>query len=200
MAVISSFSQLNPEGIYTYADYLQWQLSEYVELIKGKIFRMSPAPSTQHQSVVRELMRSLLSYFKKNSPCSIFSAPFDVRLPEKKRATGDEDIYTVVQPDICVICNLSKIDERGCIGAPDLVVEVISPSTSYKDLKVKYALYEENGVGEYWAVLPGECTLLQFVLNQAGKFELKGIFAGQDSFSSHLFPDLQISLSDVFQQ
>jgi Uma2 family endonuclease len=113
---------------YTYADYLKWSLDEYVELIRGKIFRMSPAPLSQHQILVHRLDVELGYYLKKKS-CQVFPAPFDVRLTTDGML-GDEQITTVVQPDLCIVCDTSKIDRRGCLGSPDLVIEILSSSTA----------------------------------------------------------------------
>jgi Putative restriction endonuclease len=120
-------------GSYTYADYLTWRWDQMVELIHGKIYKMSPAPTSLHQIVSRELSLQIGNYLKKKK-CQMFSAPFDVRLPKSKKK-GDQFIDTVVQPDICVICDPKKIDEAGCLGAPDWIIEILSPHTSSKDLR-----------------------------------------------------------------
>jgi Uma2 family endonuclease len=199
--IITDISQLDLNGIYTYADYLRWQLEERIELIKGKIFKMSPAPTARHQKVSREIMRDLLVYFDRNSPCQIYSAPFDVRLLDKSKSQNfNQEIYTVVQPDISVICDKSKIDEKGCIGAPDLIIEILSPGNSKKEMKIKYALYEESGVREYWVVYPSEQSLFQFILNEEEKFVLKAVFTEDEVFNAHIFPDLQIDLAEVFAE
>src|SRR6478736_6826824 len=142
-------------GIYTYADYLKWTIEERLELIKGKIFRMSPAPNRMHQALSMRIANPIYNLLR-GQQCQVYTAPFDVRLPRK--SLKDEDIITVVQPDICVICDPSKLDERGCIGAPDIVVEILSPSNNKKELKNKYEVYEESGVKEYWIVTPQERT------------------------------------------
>jgi Uma2 family endonuclease len=199
--VITQLSELDLNGVYTYADYLCWQFEERIELIRGKIFKMSPAPSAKHQKVSREMMRDLLAYFDRNKPCQLFSAPFDVRLLDKKKTqTSNQEVYTVVQPDICVICDKSKIDEKGCIGAPDLIIEILSPGNSKKEMKIKYALYEESGVREYWVVYPSEQSLFQFVLNEGEKFVLKAVFTEDEVFNAHIFPELEIDLAEVFAE
>src|SRR6218665_1287708 len=128
-------------GTYSYADYLNWQWDDMTELIRGKIFRMSPAPGSLHQRVSGNLFGLLWNQLK-GKPCQVFSAPFDVRLPVKWKK-NDRDITTVVQPDLCVICDPSKIDERGCLGAPDLIMEILSRHTSTKDVRDKFDVYEE---------------------------------------------------------
>src|SRR5215217_1614082 len=150
-ATITDINQLDLEGTYTYADYLLWRFEERLELIKGKIFKMSPAPNRRHQTILGHLHLPIGSFFK-NHYCQVFLAPFDVRLPKKNQNTSDGKIYTVVQPDLCIICDESKLDDRGCLGAPDLIVEILSPGNSRKEMDNKFELYEECGVREYWLV------------------------------------------------
>jgi Uma2 family endonuclease len=197
---ITSLAQLDMEGVYSYADYLLWRFEERVELIKGKIFKMSPAPTEWHQRVTYRLIGLFFNTFNEG-PCLAYTAPFDVRLLDRaKSSRANKDVYTVVQPDLCVICDRNKIDTRGGIGAPDLVVEILSPGNSKKEIKTKYALYEESGVREYWVVFPSEYVLQQFVLGDAGRYELKGSFAEDEVFSAHIFPELQVDLARVFAE
>ncbi len=142
---ITALSQLDPNGSYTYADYLTWEFQEYVELIKGHIYKMA-APSRYHQRISSKIHGRLFMFFD-NHPCHVYSAPFDVRLSTK--GTANKAVTTVVQPDICVICDLNKLDKRGCIGAPDLVIEILSPGNTHKEMRQKYEVYEENGVLEF---------------------------------------------------
>jgi Uma2 family endonuclease len=201
MKYITDINDLDLDGTYSYADYLTWRFEQSVELIKGKIFKMSPAPSSRHQRISREFLRCFLFRFDKNSPCQLFSAPFDVRLLDKKKSSkANAEVYTVVQPDICVICDKAKLDERGCIGAPDLIIEILSPGNSKKEMKTKYALYEECGVQEYWIVFPSEHVLQQYVLNEQGRYELKNSFTEDEVFNAHIFPELQIDLADIFEE
>ncbi len=193
---IYDFAVLEPEATYSYADYLKWQFEERVELIKGKIFKMSPAPRTRHQEIHSNLFVDLGSYFRKKD-CKIFSAPFDVRFPNNP-TDSDAQTFTVVQPDICIVCDKSKLDVAGCKGAPDLIIEILSPSTSSKDLRNKYELYEEHGVKEYWVVYPGESVIEIFELSDSGKYTSKGKFLGNDIISTPLFPDLILKLEEVF--
>lgn len=199
MKHITDLAQLDLNGIYTYADYLTWQFEQRVELIKGRIFKMSPAPSRKHQNISFNLSGVFFNYIG-GKKCKAFSAPFDVRLFDRQKSEkANKDVYTVVQPDICVICDKSKLDDRGCIGAPDLIIEILSPGNSKKELKTKYDLYEESGVKEYWVVYPSEYVLQQFVLNENEKYELKNIFAEDEVFEAHVFPDLQIDLAEIFE-
>lgn len=118
---ITSLNQLDlVNGIYSYADYLVWKIKERVELLKGKILEMS-APSPIHQEISGNLQGTLF-VFLKNSKCKLYTAPFDVRFPQK----GESQVYTVVQPDLCVVCDFEKIDSKGCVGVPDLAVEILS--------------------------------------------------------------------------
>ncbi|MCC5945368.1 MAG: Uma2 family endonuclease [Bernardetiaceae bacterium] len=199
MKYITDINDLDLDGTYTYADYLTWRFEQSVELIKGKIFKMSPAPSSRHQKISGKLYVKIFMAFQKNT-CDIYSAPFDVRLLDKKKSKkANKEIYTVVQPDICVICDKNKIDKRGAIGAPDLIIEILSPGNSKKEMKTKYALYEEAGVKEYWIVFPSEHVLQQFILKEQGKYELKNSFTEDEVFNAHIFPDLQIDLSEIFE-
>jgi Uma2 family endonuclease len=200
--IITDISQLDLTKTYSYADYLLWQLSERVELIKGKIFKMSPAPNRNHQRIVGEIHLEIGFYLRKNQKsCNLYVAPFDVRLLDSQQSKkAEKEIYTVVQPDLCVVCDISKLDERGCIGAPDLVIEILSLGNSKKEMKTKYELYEENGVKEYWIVFPYENVVQQFALNNKGKYELVKIYTDEDAITTPLFPDLKIELNRVFEE
>ena len=193
---IDDFSVLEPEGVYSYADYLTWTFEERVELIKGKIFKMSPAPTRTHQGISTIIGNEIYNFLK-GKKCEIYFAPFDVRLPSKPTDRNDET-FTVVQPDISVICDLSKLDEAGCKGAPDLIVEILSPSTSSKDLKDKFWLYQEHKVKEYWIVYPGENIIELFVLNKKNEFESTGKFLPGDTIKSNVLPDFNLNLNEVF--
>ena len=150
---------------HTYADYISWSDDVRYELIDGIAYAMSPAPTRRHQEVVGEMYRQIANTLK-GSPCQPYIAPFDVRLPNTNAANSarDSDIDTVVQPDISVICDQSKLDDRGCSGAPDWVIEVLSPSTASHDQIVKRALYERVGVREYWVVHPIDRIVTIYVL------------------------------------
>jgi Uma2 family endonuclease len=191
----SKVEEPDPSITYTYADYLKWQFEERLELFRGKIFKLS-APNTNHQVISRNISGEFFNKLK-NTKCECFSAPFDVRLPVKNRKKDDE-VTTVVQPDICIICDLSKIDDKGCCGAPDLVIEILSPGNSKKEIKLKYELYEEAGVKEYWIVNPVEENIVVFILNEQGKFSGLKMYAGEDTIHSTSVPGLNINVSDIF--
>jgi len=128
---------------------------------------MTPAPSVKHQMISSNLNRIFSNYLIKKT-CEIFCAPFDVRLP-KNGQKERKNVYTVVQPDICIICDPEKLDDKGCIGPPDMIIEITSPNNSKHDVKVKYQLYEKHGVREYWIVFPYEQTLIVNILDETGK-------------------------------
>jgi len=191
---ITDISQLDLNGSYTYADYLLWQFEERVELIRGKLFRMSPAPNRRHQTMLGELHLQIAPFFKKQH-CQVFLAPFDVRLSVSKRKGQDT---TVVQPDLCVICDPDKLDERGCAGAPDLIIEILSPGNSKKEMREKFEVYEEAGVREYWLVNPLDNVVLLYVLNEAGKYIGLAPVTEDQELRAAIFPDLVIDLKEVF--
>ena len=188
---ITSLDQLDlVNGIYSYADYLVWKIKERVELLKGKIIEMS-VPSPIHQEISGNLQGALF-VFLKNSKCKLYTAPFDVRFPQK----GESQVYTVVQPDLCVVCDFEKIDSKGCVGAPDLVVEILSPGNSKKEMKSKFALYQEEGVREYWVVDP-ERELVFVYVAENKKFR-PTIPIADDYVCSTIFPDFKIHTADIF--
>lgn len=197
--MIKSSADLDVNRSYTYADYLTWQFDEYVELIKGKIFTMSPAPSRKHQRVSSQLLKILFAHFKEQS-CDVYHAPFDVRLTDhKKSVKSNKEITTVVQPDICVICDKSKLDDAGCLGAPDWIIEILSTGTQKKDRKDKKALYEENGVREYWIVSPSNEEIAVYQLNEYSEYSLVGLFSDEDSVPSGIFPGLEVNVAEIFK-
>lgn len=200
MMKITQLSQLDLSASYSYADYLTWHFTDTVELIKGKIQLMSPAPNVKHQKLSIILSSRLFNYFE-GKACQVFSAPFDVRLYDRKKSLlANKDITTVVQPDICVICDSGKLDEQGCNGAPDWIIEILSKGTAKKDIKTKHALYAESGVKEYWLVYPYEEVIQQFVLQgDETAYQLINSYADDDKAMSYVFPDLAIDLATLFK-
>jgi len=180
---------------HSYADYLTWQMDEVVELIKGKIFKKAAAaPKRIHQKVSGELFLRL-GNFLKGKKCQVYSAPFDVRFTTSSKE--DKKIYDVVQPDICVICDLEKLDDRGCIGAPDLIVEILSPGNSKTELKHKFELYESNGVGEYWIIHAETQDLLIYSLID-GKYVPSRLFTSGDVVESRVIEGFKLDLEEFF--
>ncbi|QTD39227.1 Uma2 family endonuclease [Polaribacter batillariae] len=191
-------SVLDYGKVYTYADYLQWRFKERIEIIKGKVFKMSPTSARNHQFTSRELSRIFVNFFHKTD-CEVYIAPFDVRLVDKrKNSTKDEDIITVFQPDLCVICDKNKLDDKGCIGAPDLIIEILSPSNSNREMKNKYELYEENGVRAYWIVDYVYKTIHRYVLKEGIYIGLKPLIAEEIATSS-IFSDLSFTVGEIFE-
>ncbi|PWK77837.1 Uma2 family endonuclease [Mucilaginibacter oryzae] len=190
------FSDLDLTKTYTYADYLKWTFDERLEIIKGKIFKMSPAPGSVHQRISLRLSRWIGNHLDGKS-CEVFSAPFDVRL--NKRSTENKSIKTVVQPDICVVCNPLKIDEKGCLGAPDIVVEILSPGNNKKELQNKYEVYEENGVLEYWIIHPAEKTFLRYTLVE-NKYQASRLLTTGDEVTTPVLPGFVLNLDELFAE
>ncbi len=196
-AAITNINQLDPNGTYSYADYLLWQFKERVELIKGKIFAMSPAPSRRHQVASGVLYRYLDRYFI-DHPCGLYYAPFDVRLINYQKSTDDNTVFSVVQPDLCVICDRTKLDDRGCIGSPDLVIEILSPGNSKKEMGIKFRLYEENLIPEYWIVEPAEKVIYVYTLQGDTYIGLKPCIEGE-TITSLRFPELNFPIEKIFE-
>jgi len=192
--IITNINQLDPNGTYSYSDYLNWKFDEYVELIKGKLLEISPAPSRKHQAVLGNLYGFMFPYFQK-SPCQVYVVPFDVRLPSMQEGA---EILTVLQPDLCVICDVSKLDEKGCLGAPDLVVEVVSIGNTKKEMRQKFAVYQEAGVREYWIVHPHDHNVIIYQLNDEGNYIGLPPLTEDDILTTTLFPELSVQLFDVF--
>jgi Uma2 family endonuclease len=134
---------------------------------------------------------------KNSGGCKVRPAPFDVRFP-KNGETADKKIYTVVQPDISVICDLSKLDEAGCLGAPDMIVEVQSPSTAKRDWIEKFALYQEHGVREYWIVHPKDKSVHVFILQDNGQYDAGSFYERKGKVPVHVFDGYLIDLEDIF--
>jgi len=183
------------EDRFSYKDYFQWDDEKRREIIDGIVYDMS-APFRIHQEISMELSVRLHDFFKYKN-CKVYAAPFDVRLSEIKDA-DDEDIFTVVQPDISVICDPSKLDKRGCNGSPDLVIEILSPSSAGMDMKIKRNLYEKYGVKEYWLVHPYDKIVMLYSHGKNGEYAKSEIYTKDDTLESKLFQELKIKLSDIF--
>lgn len=194
---IYSFNDIDESMTYSYAHYLNWLFDERVELIKGKIFKMNPAPSRVHQEIFGAIFLPI-GNFLKNKPCKVYGAPFDVRFP--KNSIADKDVFTVLQPDICVVCDLTKLDDKGCIGAPDIVIEILSPGNNKKELLHKYKVYQEFGVKEYWVVSQSDQSILIYTLDAFGKFQPSKIFTLSEEITSSVLPGFVLKLDDVFEE
>ena len=189
-------ADLDMNKTYTYADYFKWRFEERVELIRGRIFKMSPAPNRKHQVLSGDIFNKFYNFLE-GKECEVYSAPFDVRLP--RRSKEDKDIITVLQPDICVICDPAKLDDRGCVGAPDLVVEILSPGNNSKELKNKYEIYEESGVSEYWVVSPQDQTLIIYTLT-GGSYRASRLMVAGDIAASEALPGFRLDLASLFER
>ena len=182
------------EEKYTYKDYLGWPDEERWELIDGIAYDMSPSPSVDHQDISIALGTEFFVYLK-GKPCKVFLAPLDVILPKKNET--EEDCQTVVQPDILVVCDRTKLDSKRCKGAPDLIIEILSPSTTKKDMTVKFSLYERVGVKEYWIVHPLDKTIFVYKLDGT-KYARAEMYSAEDKIKVGIFEDLEIDLAAVF--
>ncbi|MFZ5753282.1 MAG: Uma2 family endonuclease [Bacillota bacterium] len=187
----------HPERKYSYQDYLRWSDEERWELIDGVPYNITPSPSRKHQQILGELATEFTSYLR-GKRCEAFIAPFDVRLFAEGKS--DDQIMDVVQPDLFVICDPNKLDDKGCKGSPDLIIEILSPRTGKIDRWIKYKLYERAGVREYWIVEPVNSTIEVFTLNQNGRFELSGVYEDEDIIKVGIFDDLLIDLKVIFRE
>ena len=195
--MITNIDDLDFTRQYTYADYLTWHFDERVELIRGWISRMSPAPLRYHQNISFKLTVQIGNYLA-NKKCAAYAAPFDVRLANKsKKKVDNKSIVSVVQPDISVICDIEKLDEKGCVGAPDWIIEILSPGNTKKEMKEKFALYEENGVREYWIIYPEYFQVQVYVLIN-GKYALKDTYVKEDLIPVGIFEGFLIDSENMF--
>lgn len=181
-------------GSYSYADYLSWQLDEMVELIRGRVFRQAAAPRLIHQRISGKIFHQIYTFLQGKN-CEVFTAPFDVRLPVSSKDL--DKIDTVVQPDLCVVCDPEKLDELGCVGAPDLIIEILSPGNNKKELQLKYEVYEASGVKEYWIIHPDERTLLIYTL-EGGTYQPSRLFTLGDQVKSQALAGFVLDLNEVF--
>ena len=184
----------------TYGDYVSWPDDERWEFIEGQPHDMSPTPGRRHQQIVGALHARIHNYLRQAGRCEVYVAPFDVRLPVSDEP--DDDVHSVVQPDIAVICDPAKLDDKGCRGAPDWIIEVLSPSTAAKDQIQKLALYEKHGVAHYWLVHPPDCIVTVYTLlpgrGDAGTYGGRpAVHAMEGTLASGLFDDLVIDWSEV---
>ncbi len=201
---LSEIKVEEPESPYgfTYADYLTWNFKERIELIRGKIFKMCPAPTPFHQRISINITTKFSNFlYGKSYEC--FYAPIDVRLkgkPFRKKIRRDDEITTVVQPDIIVVCDLEKLnDNRSVDGAPELIVEILSPGNTKTETKYKFDLYEENGVLEYWVVYPEYKQIHVYLLNEKEEYGKPVIYEANENISSTVLKGLSIPMDDIFK-
>ena len=183
------------DRIYTYKDYLNWPDGERWELIEGVAYNMTPSPSRSHQKISLAIATEIYQYLK-GKKCEVYQAPFDVRFPESNEK--DENIKTVVQPDIVIICDPSKLDEKGCQGSPDLIIEIISPSTAPHDYITKLNLYEKNRIPEYWIIHPRDRIAMVYRRTADGKYGKAEIYSQEDAVKMGIFEDFSLNMELIF--
>jgi Uma2 family endonuclease len=181
---------------YTYADYLSWPEDIRAEIIDGTVY-MKAAPTRIHQKISIELSRQIANYLV-GKDCEVYPAPFTVVLDLDDEINQEENSKNVVEPDISIICDLSLLDDAGCKGAPDMIIEIISPSTGKNDKLEKFNKYEQAGVKEYWIVEPHERVVSIFTLQDSMRFGRPDVYAGEDKVKVSIFHDLTIELDKVF--
>lgn len=180
---------------YRYSDYVTWPEDVRCELIEGEVFDMSAAPNRYHQGFLIELAAQLHE-FTREGACETYPAPFDVRLPEAGESANESS--TVVQPDISVVCDESKLDDAGCVGAPDLLVEIISPSTASKDQLRKRRLYERHGVREFWIVHPVDRLIRVYRLGADGSYGADEVYDATMTVESKVLAGFSFAVGDIF--
>lgn len=185
------------DDLFTYGQYVTWPEEQRWELIDGVPYDMTPAPLRYHQDITGKLFIEI-GEFLKGKTCKVYISPFDVRLPEKNER--DEDILTVVQPDISVICDRSKLDKKGCRGAPDFIIETLSAYTSKKDRTIKFETYERFGVKEYWLVYPVKKMVEVFTLGENRKYGRPEFYTEEKSLPCLTLPGLEINLAEIFAE
>jgi len=193
---ILTVNEVDFSANYSYADYMRFAFEERLEIIKGHLFRMSPAPARVHQRILTNIFGPIYNILK-GKHCQVYTAPFDVRLAKKNQE--DREIFNVVQPDIVVICDSNKLDKRGCIGAPDIVIEILSPGNNKKELIHKYEVYEEAGIKEYWIVSSTDKTFFKYILDEQGKFQPTKLLTIGEEVTTPILPGFVLNLEEVFE-
>ena len=186
---------LKLEEKYTYKNYITWNDNKFWELIDGVAYQMAP-PTRQHQDILTKLLLQFGNYLE-DKTCKIFPAPFGVRLPLENEE--DEYIKNAILPDIVVVCDEKKLDDAGCKGAPDLIIEILSPSTGKRDMEDKFKLYEKAGVKEYWIVDPVYSCIRVYILGENSKYGKSEIYFKGGNIKVGIFPDLEVDLEKVFK-
>jgi Uma2 family endonuclease len=184
-----------PEQTYSYADYVTWPEDERWEILDGVPYSLA-TPSRIHQEISGELFAQFHTYLK-GKPCRVYHAPFCVRLDVEK---NDTDVKNVVEPDITIVCESTKLDDKGCKGAPNMIIEILSPSTGKRDKVTKFNKYEKAGVKEYWVVEPDLKLVSVFVLQSNGRYGRPEMYTDENTLNVSIFPDLAIDLQSVFPQ
>jgi len=174
--------------VYTEDDYYNLPENIRAELIEGNIIYNQAAPSRIHQTILMELSGTIRDYLKsKGGPCRVYPAPFAVKLKKDRK--------TIVEPDISVICDPNKLTDRGCTGAPDWIIEIVSPGNSSNDYILKLNLYANSGVREYWIVDPDKKRVFVYFLEKA-KFEVE-TYTFHDKIKVNIYDDLYIDFTEL---
>ena len=189
-----AIQQINNK-VYTYYDYLNFPNDEFVEIIDGKIFAMSPAPSRIHQELIMEISAELRNYIKSNKgQCKVYPAPFDVVLINENE--NENDSKNIVQPDISVICDKNKLNDKGCFGSPDVFVKIVSKFNPGNDYVKKLYLYEKYKVKEYWIVNPMKKNILVYTLTESG-YNQPDLYTFNDKIKVNIFNNLEIDFNGI---
>lgn len=189
-----AIQQINNK-VYTYYDYLNFPNDEFVEIIDGKIFAMSPAPSRIHQELIMEISAELRNYIKSNKgQCKVYPAPFDVVLINENE--NENDSKNIVQPDISVICDKNKLNDKGCFGPPDMIVKIVSKFNPGNDYVKKLYLYEKYKVKEYWIVNPMKKNILVYTLTESG-YNQPDLYTFNDKIKVNIFNNLEIDFNGI---
>jgi Uma2 family endonuclease len=192
---MDSIKELDFSKTYTYADYYSWKFEDRTELLDGKVYLMGESPGTNHQQVLGNVAAKLYAFLKDKSTQALM-APLDVRLVDT--TTRDEDVLTVVQPDVIVFCNKITLDDRGGIGSPSIVIEITLPGKNFKEISLKYSIYEKYGIKEYWIIRLDEQSLTQYILDEKGKYIGGRPLIENDKLKTDLIPDFELAISEVF--
>ena len=182
--------------IYTYSDYLAYPEGERIEIIEGHIHNMAAAPSRKHQDIISQLLIEIGSYIKSNKgPCKVYPAPFDVILKNDDEEAANSK--NVIQPDISVICDKNKLTDKGCTGAPDMIIEVVSPFNPNSDYIRKLNLYDQYKVREYWIVNPMEETILVYRLDENNQYAAPKAYTFKDKIKVGIYDNLEIDFDSL---
>ena len=182
---------------YTFADCLTWEEDERIEIIDGEAVMMAP-PSRTHQEISGALFAQLYNFLE-GKKCRVYAAPFAVRLFERD-GEAPESVDTMVEPDLSVVCDSDKLDDHGCKGAPDLVIEILSPSTRRHDRLVKLGLYQRAGVREYWIVDPENKAVQVFLQEGGGSLQIHEDYGREDVAKVNVLNGCFVELSKVFPE
>lgn len=188
---------LEKKFVYTYAEFMNSPTDERYEVIDGILYNMTPAPTPRHQHIITQLATDFGTYFRKSKKCQVFVAQIDVCLSEGTK--DPTQIYEWVQPDLVVVCDQTKIDQQKIIGVPDIVIEVLSPSTAKKDRKIKFNRYQLARIPQYWIIDPVHESVEVYHLHDK-KYELQQIYFKDDVLTIDLFPSLHIDLDNIFNE